>query len=93
MPDGQLVAFGHVGDGNLHYNVSLPEGFAEGEAVTAEIYALLMELGGSFSAEHGVGRSKREYLAKYRGEGEVALMKRIKSALDPDNIMNPGKVI
>lgn len=92
-PGSQLVAFGHVGDGNLHYNVMLPAGFRDGEAVTAAIYELATELGGSFSAEHGVGRLKRQYLPLYRGETEVALMKTLKKALDPLNILNPGKVI
>jgi len=92
-PGSQLVAFGHVGDGNLHYNVMLPEGFEDGETVTASIYALATALGGSFSAEHGVGRLKRQYLQIYRSETEVALMKTLKNALDPANILNPGKVI
>ncbi|MCH9695800.1 MAG: FAD-binding oxidoreductase [Gammaproteobacteria bacterium] len=92
-PGSQLVAFGHVGDGNLHYNVMLPHSFKDGEAVTAGIYTLATELGGSFSAEHGVGRLKSKYLPQYRTESEVALMKTLKKALDPANILNPGKVI
>jgi FAD/FMN-containing dehydrogenase len=93
VPGGQLVAFGHVGDGNLHYNVALPEGYEEGEAVTTAIYELVMQLGGSFSAEHGIGRTKRHYLPKYRDSGEIMLMRALKKALDPNNILNPGKVI
>ena len=92
-PDAQLVAFGHVGDGNLHYNVALPPGFRNEAAVTASIYALVAELGGSFSAEHGVGSVKRQFLAKYRSEAEINLMRALKRALDPENILNPGKVI
>ena len=92
-PNAQLVAFGHVGDGNLHYNVALPEGSEEGPRVTAAIYDLVDELGGSFSAEHGVGLLKRQYLLKYRSEVEIALMRTLKTALDPGNILNPGKVI
>lgn len=93
FPDAQLVAFGHVGDGNLHYNVALPEGSEDGKRVTTAIYDLVDELGGSFSAEHGIGSLKRQYLPKYRNEGEIALMRTLKKALDPKNILNPGKVI
>jgi len=87
------VTFGHVGDGNLHYNVALPGGFEDGASVTAAIYDLVGELGGSFSAEHGVGTLKRQYLPKYRNKGEIELMRSLKKALDPKNILNPGKVI
>ena len=93
VPDAQLVAFGHVGDGNLHYNVALPEGSDDGARVTSAIYDLVNELGGSFSAEHGVGLLKRQYLPLYRNTGEIALMRTLKRALDPKNILNPGKVI
>ncbi len=93
VPDAQLVTFGHVGDGNLHYNVALPAGSLDGAIVTTAIYDLVEELGGSFSAEHGVGVLKRQYLPKYRSEGEIALMRTLKAALDPGNILNPGKVI
>ena len=93
VPDAQLIAFGHVGDGNLHYNVALPASSANTEAVTTAIYELVDQLGGSFSAEHGVGRLKRHYLPKYRGSSEIELMRTLKKALDPKNILNPGKVI
>jgi FAD/FMN-containing dehydrogenase len=93
VPESQLIAFGHVGDGNLHYNVALPAGSDDGETVTSAIYELADQLGGSFSAEHGVGRLKRQYLPKYRGSGEIELMRTLKKALDPKNILNPGKVI
>ena len=93
VPSAQLLAFGHVGDGNLHYNVALPEDSDDGTRVTTAIYDLVAELGGSFSAEHGVGLLKRQYLPKYRNEGEIALMRTLKTALDPKNILNPGKVI
>jgi FAD/FMN-containing dehydrogenase len=97
--DAKLVAFGHVGDGNLHYNVVLPrdlpdqEWAAEGERVSRGIYDLVRELGGSFSAEHGVGQSKRAWLSEYRGGPELELMRQLKKTLDPSNILNPGKVI
>ncbi len=92
-PGAQLIAFGHVGDGNLHYNVALPKGFGDGAMVTTSIYDLVAELGGSFSAEHGIGRVKRQYLPIYRSEAELNLMRTLKKALDPNNILNPGKVI
>lgn len=99
MPDARLVAFGHVGDGNLHYNVAQPIGadeqefLREGEAVTTAIYDLVASMGGSFSAEHGVGVVKKAHLQQYRGETELRLMRAVKGALDPANILNPGKVI
>ncbi|MDH5239839.1 MAG: FAD-binding oxidoreductase [Gammaproteobacteria bacterium] len=92
-PEASLVAFGHVGDGNLHYNVVLPGDVSSRDRLTSAIYDLVYELGGSFSAEHGIGRTKRKYLPLYRGGGEIELMRRLKNALDPNNILNPGKVI
>ncbi|RZV37184.1 MAG: FAD-binding oxidoreductase [Chromatiales bacterium] len=98
-PDARLVAFGHVGDGNLHYNVVLPrtlgdeEWAAEGVRISRGIYDLVDELGGSFSAEHGVGQAKRTWLQEYRGGAELELMRQLKKTLDPANILNPGKVI
>ena len=99
MPAARLLAFGHVGDGNLHYNVTLPRDLAPDTAaadsnrITQAIYDLVAELGGSFSAEHGVGRVKKSYLERYRGGAEIELMRRLKRALDPKNTLNPGKVI
>lgn len=92
-PEATLIAFGHVGDGNLHYNVALPDSTHNGQEVSAAIYDLVNTLGGSFSAEHGVGSVKRQYLSRYRGDGEIKLMRTLKMALDPGNILNPGKVI
>jgi FAD/FMN-containing dehydrogenase len=97
-PDLELVAFGHVGDGNLHYNVVLPrelstdEWQVEGERVTRAVYDLVSELGGSFSAEHGIGQSKKKWLEEYRGGTEFDLMRALKKTLDPANILNPGKL-
>lgn len=99
MPEARLVAFGHVGDGNLHYNIAQPTGadaaefLAAGTELSDAIYKLVDELDGSFSAEHGVGVSKKALLALYRGSAEIELMRTLKSALDPKNILNPGKVI
>ena len=96
-PAVRPVIFGHVGDGNLHYNLTVPESLASDaarvEGLTTAIYELVAELGGSFSAEHGVGVTKRAWLVKYRSRTEVALMRRLKAALDPQGLLNPGKVI
>jgi FAD/FMN-containing dehydrogenase len=96
-PTARPVIFGHVGDGNLHYNLTVPEEIAEdqlrAERITMTIYDLVADLGGSFSAEHGIGARKRGYLEHYRGDVEIALMRRLKAALDPHNTLNPGKVI
>lgn len=96
-PNATVFAFGHVGDGNLHYNVGVPEGIGDSvsrsAAITSGIYDLVSELGGSFCAEHGVGVTKRSLLPLYRSPAEIALMKALKSTLDPQDILNPGKVI
>ena len=98
-PSATLVAFGHVGDGNLHYNVHLPdESNVEEHAhmaaqISKLIYDLVAELGGSFSAEHGVGVTKRDTLLHYKDDVDLGLMRVLKKALDPANILNPGKVI
>jgi FAD/FMN-containing dehydrogenase len=96
-PSARPVIFGHVGDGNLHYNLTVTEDLAADanriSRVTENIYDLVAELGGSFSAEHGVGVTKRAWLEKYRGATELALMRRLKHALDPQGLLNPGKVI
>jgi FAD/FMN-containing dehydrogenase len=99
MPAARLVAFGHVGDGNLHYNIAQPAGadavqfLQDGKLVTEAIYDLVVELGGSISAEHGIGVLKKAYLKQYRDAAELELMRAMKAALDPLNILNPGKVI
>jgi FAD/FMN-containing dehydrogenase len=98
FPGARPVVFGHVGDGNLHYNVYPPAGI-EGEKsdtptrISDTIYELVAAARGSFSAEHGVGCRKRELLQRYRGGVELTLMRRLKAALDPKNTLNPGKVI
>lgn len=95
----RYVVFGHLGDGNLHYNLSAPVGTTAaaflGEAARANriVYDLVARLGGSFSAEHGIGQMKRGELLRYKSAVEVELMKRIKRALDPDALLNPGKVV
>ena len=99
MPDIRPVAFGHVGDGNIHFNLSQPkQGSAEAflgerERLAKVVYDVVDACGGSISAEHGIGQAKREDLQHYRGDTEIQLMRAVKAALDPANIMNPGKVI
>jgi FAD/FMN-containing dehydrogenase len=98
-PEARIVAFGHVGDGNLHYNVALPQSWSEnqraesGAAITHRLYQHVDAFGGSFSAEHGVGRAKRDVLREFGDSVALDLMKTLKSALDPNGILNPGKVI
>ena len=99
IPDARVVAFGHVGDGNVHFNISQPrsweaERFLERREEMAEVvYGVTASFNGSISAEHGIGRAKREDLRRYRSETELKLMRALKKALDPADIMNPGKVI
>ncbi|SDJ82427.1 FAD-binding oxidoreductase [Billgrantia gudaonensis] len=93
-PEGRLVVFGHLGDGNLHVSVSV--GSAEREvrcAVEHLVYAPLTPLGGSVSAEHGIGLEKRDYLSLSRSPEEIALMRTLKRALDPHHLLNPHKVL
>jgi len=99
VPEARLIAYGHVGDGNLHFNLSPARG-ADGASLaarTAEVRRALHDLaagfGGSFSAEHGIGRSKVGELERYAPPAELALMRAMKRALDPHGIMNPGKVL
>ena len=87
-------AFGHVGDGNLHLGIQVPHGEADAlrSTVEAEVYAPLHEFRGSVSAEHGIGLEKKPWLHISRSEPELALMRRLKTALDPTGILNPGKI-
>jgi FAD/FMN-containing dehydrogenase len=99
-PGVDIIAFGHVGDGNIHYNVTPPPGvdqdrFVEGEGlkISKAIHDLIMELNGSISAEHGIGRLKRDELAWRKSAVEMDMMRAVKHALDPENRMNPGRVL
>jgi D-lactate dehydrogenase (cytochrome) len=98
-PEGFLVAYGHVGDGNLHFNINQRIGTSDAAFVAREaplkraIHDLVARYGGSFSAEHGIGRLKVGELRRYAQPAELAAMHRIKQALDPHGILNPGKVL
>jgi FAD/FMN-containing dehydrogenase len=99
FPDIRIVAFGHLGDGNLHYNQSQAAAgenavfIAAQPAVNRIVYELVHELGGSISAEHGIGQLKREELLRYKSPVEMEMMRAIKRTLDPQGLMNPGKVL
>ncbi|HEX2013509.1 MAG TPA: FAD-binding oxidoreductase [Roseateles sp.] len=100
FPGVRLVDFGHLGDGNLHYNVQAPEGvdpagfLREREvAVNALVFDAVQAMGGSISAEHGIGRLKREELARRGSPVALELMRAIKKALDPQGLLNPGRVL
>ncbi len=99
VPGIRVVPFGHLGDGNIHFNFVQPEGMApaaflaHGEALMEAVNAVVRDLGGSFSAEHGIGRLKPPILAQWRAGAELDLMRRIKAALDPHGLLNPGKVL
>lgn len=99
VPDGVLVCYGHVGDGNLHFNVNRAEGvpsepfLARESQIKRAIHDLIARYDGSFSAEHGIGRFKREELQRYASPAALSAMRAIKHALDPNGIMNPGKLL
>ncbi|MGH6816005.1 MAG: FAD-binding oxidoreductase [Hyphomicrobiaceae bacterium] len=98
-PGIRNCAFGHVGDGNLHYNPMAPPNWegrrfaAERERVNRIVHDLVASFGGSISAEHGIGRLRLEENERYKSPVELDLMRTVKRVLDPDNIMNPGKVV
>ena len=99
FPGIRVVAFGHVGDGNLHYNLSKPNADANQALLSRQaevnglVHDLVHALNGSISAEHGIGQLKREEILRYKSPVEMVLMRSIKQALDPNGLMNPGKVI
>ncbi|MFM0135579.1 FAD-binding oxidoreductase [Caballeronia grimmiae] len=100
VPGARMVTFGHLGDGNLHYNVQAPEGVDQKAFLTefqtpinALVYEQVHRHRGSISAEHGLGQLKVDEAMRFKSPVEVRLMQTIKAALDPDNLMNPGKVV
>ena len=99
MPDCRPVPFGHYGDGNIHFNVSQPVGadkaafLARWGEFSEAVNAIVLELGGSISAEHGIGQQKRHLLPKVKAPLEMELMRKIKDLFDPRGILNPGKLL
>jgi FAD/FMN-containing dehydrogenase len=99
IPGSRTLPFGHVGDGNIHYNVMQPEGadkakfLARWDEVNAVVFAVVKKFGGSISAEHGVGVMKRDILPGYKDPVALELMRALKRTLDPNGILNPGKVL
>ncbi|TCZ65312.1 FAD-binding oxidoreductase [Roseicella aquatilis] len=100
-PEGRMAAIGHAGDGNIHLSLHAPEGWPGDRAAWVEraagmealVNAIAVSLGGSFSAEHGIGQSKRHAMATHKNPVALELMRGIKGALDPEGRMNPGKVL
>lgn len=100
FPGTQGMAFGHLGDGNVHYHVRAPDGAqpgdweeAEGKAISVFVHDLVTQWGGSISAEHGIGQMKRDELARVGDPVANAMMRAVKQALDPQGILNPGKLV
>src|SRR5690606_14893076 len=94
------VAFGHLGDGNVHFHVIAPKGVdglewqkGDGKAISSQVYELVTKWGGSISAEHGIGQLKRDELARLGDPVSLAMMRAVKRALDPQNLLNPGKLV
>ena len=99
LPGLRFVTFGHLGDGNLHYNLAGPEDvapdafMANASRANRIVHDLVSRYGGSISAEHGIGQQKRDELVRYKSRVELDLMRAVKAALDPSGILNPGKVL
>ena len=99
IPGARPVPFGHVGDGNIHFNVNQPVGadteayLAQWDTLNTVIHDIVLSMDGSISAEHGIGTFKRDELSASSHRVELDLMRRIKAALDPQGLMNPGKVL
>ena len=96
----RAIAFGHLGDGNVHFHVLAPTGAergaweeGEGKAISRAVHDMVTAWGGSISAEHGIGQMKRDELARLGDPVALAMMRRVKQALDPQGLLNPGKLI
>jgi FAD/FMN-containing dehydrogenase len=94
LPGARPVSFGHIGDGNIHFNFGVgADDLARWEAVQRIVHDIVHGLGGSISAEHGIGVQKRDQLVRYKSEAELDVMRMLKRTMDPKNILNPGKVV
>jgi FAD/FMN-containing dehydrogenase len=100
FPGTKIVAFGHLGDGNIHYHVKAPKGVIaadwyrdQAETISGHVYDRVEAYGGSLSAEHGIGRAKLEQFSRLADPARHTVLRAIKSALDPKNILNPGKLV
>jgi FAD/FMN-containing dehydrogenase len=98
FPGARPVTFGHLGDGNLHFNFNAPPGkdeafLAEWDDMQLTVYDIVKEFGGSISAEHGIGTMKRDLLPRYKSSEELDAMRLLKTSFDPKNILNPGKTV
>ncbi len=99
FPESNILAFGHIGDGNIHFNVGIPKYIkktkldSKSKQIKNIVFETVNELKGSISAEHGIGKLKKEDLVKYSSSEEIKIMQLIKATLDPRNIMNPGKIL
>jgi FAD/FMN-containing dehydrogenase len=99
VPGARPVPFGHIGDGNIHFNISQPVGgdkaafLAQWEQVNHIVHDIVHAHGGSISAEHGIGQAKIDEITLYKSPVALEMMRAIKRALDPNGIMNPGKVV
>ncbi len=99
-PGTRAVGFGHLGDGNIHFHVIAPQGVdrasweaGDGKAISRQVHAMVTAWGGSISAEHGIGQLKRDELARLGDPVALSILRHIKQALDPQGLMNPGKLI
>jgi FAD/FMN-containing dehydrogenase len=99
MTGARVMAFGHLGDGNIHFNVSQPLGMdkaaylATWDEMNDVVFEVVLKFGGSISAEHGIGRLKRRHIASIKSPVELQMMRDLKRMLDPRGILNPGKVL
>jgi FAD/FMN-containing dehydrogenase len=99
VPGARPISFGHIGDGNIHFNFSAPPGgdaeafLARWEEIQRIVHDIVHDFGGSISAEHGIGVQKRDQLPRYKSAVEMDLMRTLKRTLDPKSILNPGKIL
>lgn len=99
MPDARVMSFGHMGDGNMHFNVTQPVGMDKKEyldlwhEMNKVVFDVVLKFGGSISAEHGIGRLKKQHMTEIKSPVELQMMRDLKKLFDPKNIMNPGKVL